>query len=94
MSKRNLMNTYARFDAVFVEGRGAKLIDINGVEYLDFVSGVAVNALGHSHPAITGTISEQSQRLMHVSNLYWTPQQIELADKLVSYSDHHQVFLQ
>ena len=46
MSKRNLMNTYARFDAVFVEGRGAKLIDINGVEYLDFVSGVAVNALG------------------------------------------------
>ncbi len=92
MSKRNLMNTYARFDAVFVEGRGAKLIDINGVEYLDFVSGVAVNALGHSHPAITGTISEQSQRLMHVSNLYWTPQQIELADKLVSYSDHHQVF--
>lgn len=90
--KKHIMNTYKRFDVVFEEGRGTKVYDVNGKEYLDFVSGVAVNCLGHSHPAIAKTLEEQGQKLMHVSNLYWNKKQIALAEKLVAHSDHQQVF--
>lgn len=92
MSKGNIMNTYGRFDVVFEKGLGCKLYDINGNEYLDFVSGVAVNCLGHSHPTIINAITEQSKDLMHVSNYYWSKQGIELSEKLCSFSDHKSVF--
>lgn len=92
MSKESIMNTYARFDVIFDRGKGARLTDIKGKEYIDFVSGIAVNCLGHSHPAIAKTLAEQSQKLMHISNLYWTPTQMDLAEKLVQHSDHDKVF--
>lgn len=90
--KKHIMNTYGRFDVVFEKGQGTKLYDVDGKEYLDFVSGVAVNCLGHSHPAIAKTLAAQGEKLIHVSNLYWTTEQMALAEKLVSHSDHQQVF--
>jgi len=92
MSKSNIMNTYGRFDVVLEKGKGTKVYDTDGKEYLDFVAGVAVNCLGHNHPAIINALMEQSNKLMHVSNLYWNIPQMELAEKLVSHSNHHQVF--
>ncbi|MFZ5969775.1 MAG: aspartate aminotransferase family protein [Bacillota bacterium] len=92
MSKENLMNTYGRFDVVFEKGLGTKVYDVNGKEYLDFVSGVAVNCLGHSHPIIAKTLAEQSQQLIHVSNLYWNTKQLALAKKLADHTDHQRVF--
>jgi len=92
MAKEHLMNTYERFDVVFERGAGSWLYDAQGKEYLDFVAGIAVNCLGHSNPAIIRAISEQSKKLMHISNLYWNGPQLSLAEKLVSYSDHQKVF--
>lgn len=92
METKYLMESYSRFDVVFEKGLGTKVYDINGKEYLDFVAGVAVNCLGHCHPAIIKAIDEQSKKLIHVSNLYWTPTQTKLAKTLVSLSDHDTVF--
>lgn len=92
MPKSNIMNTYKRYDVIFEKGKGCRLYDINGKEYLDFVSGVAVNCLGHSNPAVVKAISEQSAKLMQVSNYYWNIKNIELAEMLVTYSDHDSVF--
>lgn len=86
------MNTYERFDVIFERGAGSWLYDTEGRKYLDFVAGIAVNCLGHSHPAVVHAISEQSKKLMHISNLYWNEPQLLLAEKLVSYSDHQKVF--
>lgn len=82
MSKDNILNTYARFDINAVEGNGCILRDDKGREYLDFVSGVAVNCLGHCSPVIIKALQEQSCKLMHVSNLYWNEKQLALAEKL------------
>ncbi|MFL0247198.1 aspartate aminotransferase family protein [Candidatus Clostridium stratigraminis] len=92
MSKDSVMNTYGRFDVVFEKGLGSKIYDINGKEYVDFVSGVAVNCLGHSHPAVVNAINEQSKKLMHISNYYWNTEHTALADKLVENSDLSKVF--
>ncbi|MEJ8553056.1 aspartate aminotransferase family protein [Tepidibacter sp. Z1-5] len=92
MNKNNLMNTYSRVDVTFEKGLGSKVYDINGKEYIDFVSGVAVNCLGHSHPTIIKALNEQSNNLIHISNLYWNTNQLELAQKLCNYSDHDKVF--
>lgn len=82
MSKEYVLNTYARYDVNAVSGNGCLVYDENGKEYLDFVSGVAVNCLGHCSPVVTKAIQEQSCKLMHVSNLYWNEKQMELAEKL------------
>ena len=63
-----LMNTYSRQPLVLVKGRGTKVYDSDGREYLDFVAGVAVNNLGHCHPKVVVALQKQAQRLMHVSN--------------------------
>ncbi|HEX2054077.1 MAG TPA: acetylornithine transaminase [Actinomycetota bacterium] len=76
------MPTYARLPVTFVRGEGARLVDDAGKEYLDFVAGIAVNGLGHSHPAVMEAIAEQSHRLIHTSNLYYTQPMAELADRL------------
>ena len=70
MSKVNMMNTYGRFDILLENGEGTFVYDVNGKEYLDFVAGVAVNCLGHSHPVVINALKEQSSKIMHVSNLY------------------------
>lgn len=86
MSKERILKTYARFDVTAVSGKGCLVYDRDGKEYVDFVSGVAVNCLGHCHPTIINAIQEQSCKLMHVSNLYWNEQQMDLADKLCELS--------
>lgn len=92
MSKNSVMNTYGRFNVTFEKGIGARLYDVNGKEYVDFVSGVAVNCLGHSHPVIINAINEQSKKLIHISNYYWNTEHTALADKLIENSDHSNVF--
>ncbi|KYH28355.1 MULTISPECIES: aspartate aminotransferase family protein [Clostridium] len=92
MSKNSVMNTYGRFDVTFEKGFGSRLYDVNGKEYIDFVSGVAVNCLGHSHPTIINAITEQSKKLIHISNYYWNTKHTELADKLIKNCDHSKVF--
>lgn len=87
-----LMKTYKRFDLNFVKGQGVYLFEKNGDKYLDFVAGIAVNALGHSNEKIVKTIKEQSEKLIHISNLYYDDHQINLSKKLISLSDHQSVF--
>jgi acetylornithine/N-succinyldiaminopimelate aminotransferase len=92
MSKNSVMNTYGRFDVTFERGIGSRLYDVTGKEYIDFVSGVAVNCLGHCHPVIVNAITEQSKQLIHISNYYWNTKNTELAHKLIENSDHSKVF--
>jgi acetylornithine/N-succinyldiaminopimelate aminotransferase len=87
-----LMNTYARSELAFERGEGAYLITAEGRRYLDFASGIAVTALGHSHPHLVKTLTEQAQKLWHVSNLYRIPDQERLAERLVANSFADQVF--
>lgn len=89
---RVLMPTYARFPLVLTRGAGATLRDADGNSYLDFVSGIAVNALGHCDAALTDAIQEQAETLLHVSNLYYNLPQIELAKRLVEHSFADKVF--
>ncbi len=83
---RYLMQNYARAPLCLVRGEGVRLWDTDGKEYLDFVGGIAVDALGHSHPKIVGAIREQATTLLHVSNLYQIPSQIHLAKLLCDHS--------
>ncbi len=76
--------TYAKANVDFTHGKGALLFDSNGKEYLDFASGISVNALGHSHPAIKRAIWEQSEKFSHISNLFPNSPQIKLAQKMLS----------
>lgn len=100
MSKENLvtrgenvlMNTYSRGDKLFVEGQGIYLKDLAGKRYLDFVSGIATNTLGHAQPGLVEMISKQAGTLMHTSNLFWNQPSIELAEKLVELSNLDKVF--
>jgi len=86
MDANYVMHTFNRQPVVFVRGRGVKVWDADGNEYLDFLAGIAVNGLGHSHPALVTAISEQAAILMHVCNLFYVPQQPELAKRLVELS--------
>ena len=78
-----LIHTYRRFPAAMVRGEGCRLWDENGREYLDFLSGIAVCVLGHCQPEVTRAIRNQAGELVHVSNLFYTRPQIELAELLV-----------
>jgi acetylornithine aminotransferase len=79
-----LMPLYPRADVTFVEGDGCRLVDSSGRAYLDFGAGIAVVSLGHRHPAPLAAAHAQLDRLWHVSNLYWTEPQVELAEKLAA----------
>ena len=80
----SILPTYARAPLSFVEGQGAWLIEADGRRFLDLGAGIAVNALGHAHPALVAALTDQAGKLWHVSNLYEIPQQQALADKLVA----------
>lgn len=84
--------SYSRFDVAFERGCGARLWDVNGKEYLDFGSGIAVCCLGHAHPEIAETVYEQSKRLVHISNLYYHRWQGLLAQRLVQKIGNGKVF--
>jgi acetylornithine/N-succinyldiaminopimelate aminotransferase len=87
-----MLPAYARVDLAFVRGDGVWLTAANGDRYLDFASGVAVNALGHSHPRVVEAITEQAGRVIHVSNLYRIPEGERLADRLCAMSFADKVF--
>ncbi|MEW6325704.1 MAG: aminotransferase class III-fold pyridoxal phosphate-dependent enzyme, partial [Nitrospirota bacterium] len=87
-----LMNTYLRGPLLLVKGHGVRVEDQAGRSYLDFVSGVAVNTLGHCHPHVVEAVREQAGRLLHVSNLYFNEPQLRLAEQLVRDSFADQVF--
>jgi len=87
-----IFQTYGRFPLTLVRGEGCQVWDENGKEYLDFVGGIAVCALGHSSPLITKVMEEQSKVLVHVSNLYYTVPQVKLARLLVENSFADRVF--
>lgn len=80
------MKTYGRYPIVPVRGEGCRLWDADGKEYLDFLGGVAVNNLGHCHPKVVAALQAQAAELIHCSNYYQIPQQIELAELLCSHS--------
>jgi acetylornithine/N-succinyldiaminopimelate aminotransferase len=82
LERRYLLGTYSRYPVAFTRGKGVFLYDLEDRRYLDFVSGLGVNALGHAHPRIVKTIREQAAKLIHVSNLYYHEYQGELAEKL------------
>ena len=81
-----LLPTYNRAPLSFVEGRGSWLTEASGARYLDLTSGIAVNALGHAHPALVEVLTQQAQTLWHVSNLYRIPAQEALAEALVAHT--------
>ncbi len=91
-SKKYLMNSYTRAPIVLRKGRGMKVWNSNGKEYLDFVGGIAVNCLGHCHPKVVIALQKQAQRLLHVSNLYYIEPQIKLAKLLVKHSFAEKAF--
>lgn len=84
--------TYKRTGAPFISGKGSYLFDSDNKKYLDFGSGIAVNALGHAHPVLKKTIKEQGELLLHSSNLYFNKPQIDLAEKLIKNSFAQKVF--
>src|SRR5476651_2446672 len=90
----HLLPVFARVDLGFERGEGAWLIATDGERYLDFTSGVAVNALGHCHPHLVGALTEQAKKLWHVSNLYRIPEGEKLADRLCAASFADFVFFQ
>lgn len=84
-----MMNTFGTPSRVFVRGEGTQLWDADGRQYTDFLAGLAVNALGHAHPAILAAITAQLSTLGHVSNFFATPAQIALAERLVGFVTAH-----
>ena len=93
LEHKYLMNTYKRLPVTVVRGEGARVWDDRGKEYLDFIGGVAVNILGHSHPEIVAAVSEQARNLIHTSNLVYSVPQIRLAELLIENSCFDKVFL-
>ncbi len=92
LSDSHVMQTYRRYPLALVRGRGMKVWDADGREYLDFLAGIAVCNLGHCHPLVTHAIAEQAETLMHVSNLYYIEPQAQLAAMLTEKSFADQVF--
>lgn len=89
---QSVMQTYGRFPIAIEKGKGCRLWDTDGKEYLDFVAGIATCTLGHGHPALIKAVTEQISKLHHVSNLYYIPEQGELAEWLVNNSCMDKVF--
>ena len=89
---RHVLQNYRRQPVAFVRGRGAHLYDVDGRDYLDFISGIGVAALGHAHPGLAAVIAEQAATLLHTSNLYYHPFQADAASRLAQLSGLARVF--
>lgn len=87
-----IFNTYTRQPIAIKKAYGAVVTDVNGKEYIDCVAGIAVNNVGHCHPAVVEAIKQQAEELIHVSNLYYTEQQALLAEELVNLTEIERVF--
>jgi acetylornithine aminotransferase/acetylornithine/N-succinyldiaminopimelate aminotransferase len=92
LEKQFLLPTYDRFTVQFERGEGVYLYDVSGKRYLDFLSGIGVNALGYGHPAISAVLHQQADKLIHVSNLFYNAYQGKLAQKLCGISGLDKVF--
>ena len=90
--KKNILGTYNRFDVCIESGKGATCRDVNGKKYIDFTSGIGVNSLGFAHPEWVKAVSEQAGRLAHISNLYYTIPDNELAKALCEQTGYAAVF--
>ena len=88
----HVMNTYARLPVAFTHGEGVWMYDDTGKRYLDALSGIAVNTLGHAHPRLVKAIAEQAGKLIHTSNLYRIPLQEQLSDRIAQTSGMDEVF--
>ena len=89
---RHVLHTYRRQPVAFVRGKGPRLYDVDGREYLDFVSGIGVASLGHAHAGLAAAITDQATTLLHTSNLYYHPFQAEAASRLSSLSGLSRAF--
>lgn len=87
-----IMNTYGRLPLVIERGEGAVLIDDQGKQYVDFITGLAVNIVGHSHPRVVETLREQGENFLHISNLYINKPAVELAERLIAATFSGKVF--
>jgi predicted acetylornithine/succinylornithine family transaminase len=92
LSEKYIANTYTRYPIVLVSGKGTRVWDVEGKEYLDFVAGLAVCNLGHCHPKVVRAIQDQAAKLIHVSNFYYIEPQIQLASLLCKHSFADKVF--
>ena len=92
LEQKYLLNTYARYPLAIARGKGVYVYDVKGRRYLDFLSGLGVNALGHAHPRIVKAIREQAAKVIHVSNLYYNEYQGLLAEKLCTASGLDRAF--
>jgi acetylornithine/N-succinyldiaminopimelate aminotransferase len=92
IAAKSLFNTYGRNPIMLVEGRGSRVRDSNGREYLDFIAGLAACPLGHGHPGIAQAVCDQAKKLIHVSNLFYIEPQIHLAELLIANSFADKVF--
>ncbi|HZK19625.1 MAG TPA: aminotransferase class III-fold pyridoxal phosphate-dependent enzyme [Treponemataceae bacterium] len=81
--EKKVLNNYGSFDITFTHGQGSRLWDTNGKEYIDFLSGIAVNCLGHNHQALTKAIQEQAAKQLHISNYYMSDSGLQYADNLL-----------
>lgn len=89
---RYIFQTYTRQPLAIKKARGAVVVDVNGKEYIDCVAGIAVNNVGHCHPAVVDAIKRQAEQLIHVSNLYYTEQQAVLAEELTHLTGMDRMF--
>jgi predicted acetylornithine/succinylornithine family transaminase len=91
--KENYLPTFNRFPLAFIKGKGSRLWDADGKEYIDLLAGIAVNNVGHCHPKVVSAIQKQASELMHISNFFVSPQQVALSELLVRISGLDRVFL-
>ena len=92
LTEKNTFQTYSRYPVTLVRGKGSRVWDDNGKEYLDFLSGIAVCNLGHCHPAVVKAAQGQLEKLIHVSNFFYTEPQAELAELLADNSFADKIF--
>jgi len=92
MTASHLMNTYSPNPVAFARGEGSWLWDTNGKKYLDALTGIAVNGLGHGHPVLTAAIADQAKRLIHVSNHFVVPEQERAAAKVCALANMENAF--
>src|ERR1700737_3341329 len=92
LERQYLLQNYARYPLVLARGKGSHVYDLDGKRYLDFITGIGVNALGHAHPRIMKVIRQQAGLMVHSSNLYYHPYQGPLAKRLCEMSGLQRAF--
>ncbi len=93
LDQENYLPVFARYSIVLTHGEGPYIYDNEGKKYIDFLAGIAVNVLGHAHPALVKAVSEQAAKIIHCSNLYYTEEQATLAKTLAGLSGLNRVFI-